>query len=629
MDQHTAAAASDGLPTEQPMDLRVRTELVDLLFAGSRVAVATTFIGPVLVGWLFYPLLGRWLAVLPAVGIMCLHAERAWFIVRFQRARRQADYVPEPWARGTQWRLAVMGTAISLWVLAMVLTRDSGGIFYSSALVVVLAAASLQYSVYPGMVEVYLTPLLLGCSAQLLWIGPGYAVPAFFMLMTWLTLIAASRRFGRTMRGNIELRLRNEQLNRQLQEQKAVVEEASAAKTRFLTAASHDLRQPVQSVMLLSEALQARTESAGNRELLGKLRTSVDHFAHAVDEIMDIARLDAGHVAVQPQAVRVSDLLLRLDSSYREVAEAKQLGFFIRPPADPAATVWVDPALVWRILSNLVSNAIRYTPSGNVMVAVRSGSAVTGSQGASMPSLRFEVRDSGMGIEPDLQQRVFEEFFQVQNLHRDRKEGVGLGLAVARRLSRLMGLTLSMRSRPGQGSVFALSMPLSRHPAAPEVVELADLAPDHGLCVLVVDDDGEALEATLALLSSWGVQARGAAGLEDALACLTQWVNEGACPDGLLSDHWLPDGCSSSDVDTQVRRLLQEHRPDRAPELRTAVVTGDSRPETRAAAEARGWTFWQKPVRPLQLRQWLVSMARPGLPAHAQTSGAPVQPENR
>jgi two-component system, sensor histidine kinase len=616
--------------SERETDLRVRIELVDLLFAGSKVAVATTFIGPVLVAWLFHPLLGTPLAVLPALGILCLHAERAWHIMRFQRARQRPGYAPEPWAQGTQWRLAVMGVAISLWVLAVMVTRDASGIFYSVALVVVLAAASLQYSVYPRTVDFYLTPLLLGCCAQLLWIGPGYVVPAFFVFVTWLTLIAASRRFGRTMRSNIELRLRNEQLNHELMAQKAILEEVSASKTRFLTAASHDLRQPVQSVMLLSEALQERAESSANRELLGKLRTGVDHFANAVDEIMDIAQLDAGTVPVHPQTVRVSDLLLRLDSTYRQVAEAKQLGFFLRPPADPDAAVVVDPVLAWRILSNLVSNAIRYTARGQVMIAVRPQSTLTGQGESPGPALRFEVRDSGIGIHPMLQQRVFEEFFQVENLHRDRKKGVGLGLAVARRLARLMGLPLTMRSQSGKGSVFALAMPLSPVPAEPVVVQPADLTTHEGLCLFVVDDDREALDATLALLASWGVVARGAATLDDLVTSMPRWLTEGARPHGLLTDHWLPDGHSSSDVDAQVRRLLHDHCPEQAQALQTAVFTGDSRPQTRATIEGRGWAFWQKPVRPQQLRQWLASLPRPEPPvAEPEPIGSFAQPEAR
>lgn len=608
-------SASDAPITADPstgpaMDRRVRVELVDLFFAGSRVQVATTYAGPLLVGWLFFPLLGWWQTVLPGAVIMVLQFERNAFIRRFEQARHQPGFQPEDWVVRAQWRAALIGTCISLWVLAVTLTRDAEGIFYSAALVVVLAAASLQYSVFPRAVAFYLTPLLLGCCLQQLWLGPANWVLAFFLFITWATLIASSRRFGRTIRNNIELRLLNEQLNRELQEQKSAVEEASAAKTRFLIAASHDLRQPVQSIILLSEALQTDSDNTGTRHLLDKLRTGVDHFANAVDEIMDIAQLDAGNVLVQPQAVLVSDLLDRLDSTYREVAETKQLGFFVRPPARRDMAVWVDPALVWRILSNLVSNAIRYTPSGNVMVAVRRDSNTESPEGAAIPVLRFEVRDSGVGIEPDLQQRVFEEFYQIENLHRDRKEGVGLGLAVARRLTRLMGLRLTMRSQLGQGSVFALSVPVSQQPAASAIMQQGDLPLRHGLCVLVVDDDTDSREAAMALLTSWGVQVFGAGGAEEAGVRTREMLAQGASPNGLLTDHWLPGGSSSSDVDARVRQALREACPGRENALGTAVFTGDSRAETREAIETRGWIFWQKPVRPPQLRQWLIRLTQ-------------------
>ncbi|MFP8779684.1 hybrid sensor histidine kinase/response regulator [Hydrogenophaga sp. RWCD_12] len=595
--------------TADTMDLRVRTELVDLLFAGSKVAVATTFVGPVLVGWMFLPLIGLWMTVVPALAILGLHTERALFIGRFQRARALPDYLPEPWARGTQRRLAIMGTAISLWVLVAMLTRDPRGIFHSAALLVVLAAGSLQYSVYPRTVEHYLTPLLLGCAAQLVWLGRDYWVSAFFLCIAWLTLTAASRRFGRSMRHNIELRLLNEQLNAELKAQKAVVEEVSAAKTRFLTAASHDLRQPVQAVMLLSEALQERGENPGNRTLLHKLRAGVNHFANSVDEIMDIAQLDAGSVQVQAQPVRVRDLLDRVDGTFRDVAEAKGLGLFIRPPRQADATVLVDPALTWRIVSNLVSNAIRYTPAGTVMVAVRNAGRCADAAGRSVDALRLEVRDSGVGIAPTLHAQVFEEFYQVDNLHRDRREGIGLGLAVSRRLALLMQLPLALRSQPGQGSVFSLTMPVCDTPADEGSGPAEEIALDR-LCVLVVDDDSAAREATVALLTSWGVCATAASNAIEAAEQAMALVAQGKMPDALLTDHWLPEGRSSEDVDALVRERMSARDPQKALQLCTGVVTGDIRRETRDRIQQRGWAFWQKPVRPAQLRQWLGEVAR-------------------
>jgi len=591
------------------MERRVQLELVELFFAGSRVQVATTYLGPLLVGWLFFPLLGWWQTVLPGALIMALQLERNFFIRRFERSRHERALQPGWWVQQAQWRAAVMGSCISLWVLAVTLTKDPEGIFHSAALVVVLSAASLQYSVFPRAVAFYLTPLLLGCCAQQIWLGPDYWVLAFFLFITWLSLIAASRRFGRTIRSNIELRLLNEQLNQELTVQKATVEEASAAKTRFLIAASHDLRQPVQSILLLSEALQSSQDRADHGSLLLKLRLGVEHFADAVDEIMDIARLDAGHVQVQRQAVRVTDLLARLDITYREVAAAKGLGLFLRPPADAGVAVQVDPALVWRILSNLVGNAIRYTPEGSVMVAVRRAAGMAGPDGQRMPALRIEVRDSGLGIDPALQQRVFEEFFQVDNLHRDRKEGVGLGLAVARRLARLMGLELTMRSRPGRGSVFGLAVPVSAEPAEPMSASPVSLPPAPGLCVMVVDDDADAREATLALLRTWGVEAHAAASVAQAHEVAGRLAAQGQWPHALLSDHWLPAGQSSLDADAQVRAALRAIDPEQARTLHTAVITGDSRPATREAVLQRGWRFWQKPVRPAQLRDWLVGLS--------------------
>ena len=224
-------------------------------------------------------------------------------------------------------------------------------------------------------------------------------------------------------------------------------EQANAAKSRFLAAASHDLRQPYQALRLYHAALQSRAhEPAAVLDLLQRMDAAMAAGETLLQSLLDLSTLDAGIVEPKPVRVRSPDIIEAIALRHRPVAEAKGLAFHLKPGD---GVLLVDPVLLGRLLDNLVANAIRYTASGSVHVAFR--------RCAGRPT--FVVRDTGIGIALEHQEAVFEEFFQVGNPARDRAHGVGLGLAVARRTAALMGLELKMRSRLGQGTLFAVRVP--------------------------------------------------------------------------------------------------------------------------------------------------------------------------
>jgi signal transduction histidine kinase/CheY-like chemotaxis protein len=477
---------------------------------------------------------------------------------------------------------------------------------------------------------------MLGVVAQLLWLGSRDGlVSAVYMFVLWGTLVAASVRFARVMHSDITQRYRNEALVTELSAQKEKAEAASEAKSRFLAAASHDLRQPVHAVALLAGALQQHEAGSEQSALLKRLQGGVAHFADVVDEVLDIARLDAGAVPVVMQAVRVQDLLDRIDSTYRALADAKGIALLIRPPATANAAIHADPALTWRVLSNLVGNAVRYTAHGSVLVAVRRHRWVDnhartapeppGPEMASPTGWRIEVRDSGPGIETAKQALVFEEFFQLHNPQRDSSQGLGLGLAVAQRMARLMNLPIGLRSAPDKGTTFSIA---ARALAKAEVGALdSEFPPDRqiqaasftnrsqqlqGLRALVVDDDVAACEAMRTLLQSWGVQVQLAASAAQAKAL----VLAGYYPQVLMTDHWLTEQDNAFTVEEHVRSALLATNAPVAP-LHVAVFTGDISLTTQKAVRDRAWYFAPKPLRPLALRMWLESCQVTSTPPYA------------
>ncbi|MGQ9371051.1 ATP-binding protein [Azospirillum sp. A39] len=240
---------------------------------------------------------------------------------------------------------------------------------------------------------------------------------------------------------------------------KEEAERANLAKSKFLAAASHDLRQPVQSLVFFVAALSERLAGHPAAPALERMQMAVDALRQLLDGILDLSKLDAGVVAPQVRPFPAAELLHRLEAQYAPRFADRGLAFRIRPCR---ATVESDPTLLGRILGNLVENALKYTPAGTVLVGCRRRGDV----------LRVEVWDTGSGIPPERFDDIFEEFVQIGNPERDRTQGLGLGLAIVQRLARLLGHRLDLRSRPGRGSVFAVEVPLAgrRAGAAADVV---------------------------------------------------------------------------------------------------------------------------------------------------------------
>jgi signal transduction histidine kinase len=281
-------------------------------------------------------------------------------------------------------------------------------------------------------------------------------------------------------------------------------ERASVAKSRFLAAASHDLRQPLHALSLFAADLRHEADTPARKKLAGHINDSVRSMSELLDSLLDISRLDVAGVTPAPVDFPLADIFQRLDDNYARSAAGKSLRFLCRP-----TPFWVhtDPALFERLLSNLMSNAIRYSESGGVVLLARQRK----------DGIRIEVRDSGVGIPAEHHEAVFEEFFQVENVARAQGQGLGLGLAIVRRLARILGLKIELHSVPGRGSIFAVTLPQATPASKPATDEAPDAAAHPAPArLLLLPPETQALRDAAMLASNWGFNSEWAESFDEA-----------------------------------------------------------------------------------------------------------------
>lgn len=369
-------------------------------------------------------------------------------------------------------------------------------------------------------------------------------------------------------------------------------EAATLAKSRFLAAASHDLRQPAHALGLFVGRLTQMKHDKETRQMVDGVDQAVRGLQQMLDDFFDYTRLDTHAEPPHTSRFSMASVLVRLEAGFGPQAVQKGLRLRIRPCAH-----WVesDPVVLHRVLLNLVGNAIQYTPGGSVLVACRVDSTRS--------TLRIEVWDSGIGIAPEHHESIFSEFFQVLNPERDRSKGIGLGLSIVQRSCQLLNHRISLTSRPGQGSRFVVEVP--RVPA-PEVAPdnapavTPDLAAWDGLRVLVIEDDVLGGGAMRDLLTTWGCQVTLAI---DAAAALAYW-EQGMRPDFIVSDFRLPGDCNGVETVLKLRQLAGTPIP-------ACVVSGDRDDAVRQIATEVGLILLPKPVRPAKLRSMMRHLTRP------------------
>jgi len=401
----------------------------------------------------------------------------------------------------------------------------------------------------------------------------GNPMPSGGFVATFTDVTAFRVAEAELKRANETLELRVAERTASLDQARREAERANDAKSRFLAAVGHDLLQPLHAAQLFTESL-AQQLDGGHRGTLRQVQGALDSTAGLLAGLFDMSRLEAGGLVPQPRAFPLAEVLDPLASEFRALARAH--GLRLRHVASDA---WVhgDPLLLRRVLQNFLANAVRYTRAGGVLLGVRRDG----------DGLRVEVHDTGPGIEPAQRSLIFEEFRRGEGAA---GQGLGLGLAIADRIARLMQAPLGLRSAVGRGTVFSLRLP--RAEPAPRAELAAARGGLAGTRVLLLDNDPDALAALRGLLEGWGCEVEAAAD-GDAAADRMQ-----ARPAALwLFDYHLDDG----DTGIAVHQRLAARFGAR-PAL---ILSADDSGEVRRAALEHGLSLLQKPVRPLALKSTL------------------------
>lgn len=450
----------------------------------------------------------------------------------------------------------------------------------------VIAGALAFASPYLPVYLMFMSPFLLVLWLSALWMyGPdiyvalSWGIPIYFLANYYF-----SNNYYRSTLESIQLKYINQGLLSDLEIQienaesaRKRAEDAVQAKSKFLAAASHDLRQPIHALGLFLAALDRSSLSLKKQEILANADSALHSCREMLEALLDFSRIEAGIVTSNPVNFALQPMLYRLFKEFGQESDRRNL--VLRLHDTPLAT-YADPILVELVLRNFLTNGIRYTQTGGVLMGARLN--------RSGQEICLEVWDTGIGIAPENQQEVFREFYQLGNPERDQTKGLGLGLAIVDGLARRMGARVSLSSRLGKGSVFRLHLPVANSSPAQRTKYTSNHAQDlgslEGVKVLAIDDNASVRKAILLILEQRNCDAKAAASIDEALAIARHWT-----PDILISDYRLEGHRTGGDAVRQLRERLGAHLP-------AIVVTGDTDPERLREAHGIQALLLHKPI---------------------------------
>lgn len=500
-----------------------------------------------------------------------------------RRARHAPAGTPDP--RRTRHRvLAVAAVAGALAAVGPWLAAAGAAHAVAAVLCTALAFAGVVLLGPLRQVVLGLAVLPLSAGAALAWglaEWPLRSLVGGAAMAAAAGLVAVARHRHHAWHQNTRALIEQGARLRDLESERDAAWRADQDKSRFLAIASHDLRQPVHALGLFAATLHKRLAHTPDEPLARNMMRAIDGLERSFNAMLDISRLDAGVMTPRLQTFPLRDMFRRLHMHYAGQAELAGLGLRFSPGGK---SVTSDPQLLERIVGNLIQNAIKYTERGGIVVLARS----------TRTHVNVEIWDTGSGIAPDVLPRIFEEFYQVGRGERDRSHGLGMGLAIVKRLAGLLDHRLVVASRPGRGTMFRIGIALGQLPGIQEDMAPADTVPMevHGSqMVLVIDDEEPIREGLRLLLEEWGyhvVTAADAAQAEHAATALEGRV------DLVLSDLHLGDGPDGLEAIAEVRRLCGRDVP-------AVLVTGDTAQAEIQRVTACGYPVLFKPVQPRRL----------------------------
>jgi signal transduction histidine kinase len=413
---------------------------------------------------------------------------------------------------------------------------------------------------------------------------------AFQAYVLALSQLIFLRSLNKQLSELFKIKINNSDLVDALKQKNIALEQFNLSQSRYLSAASHDLRQPLHALALLTSDAQRKNTNAEITPTLTKIEQAIDSLSQSFNAMLNLSRLDAGVVKPEFQAVSLQRVFNRLQVEFDEVAQQKGLELVLIP-----TRVWVqsDEGMLHSILSNFVSNAVRYTEKGKILLGVRR---------SDKNMVRVLVYDTGTGVPAEKARQIFQEYQRLEYAQQRVKGGVGLGLAISERMARLLGAELLVQSTVDKGSCFGLKVPCAPVPVMQiQKVKEREQVSDRigGKRVAILDDDETALEHLNKLLSSWD--------LEVSVILSSDMLQEVIAEDGafdlILSDYHLGlDNETGLDVLLAAQKLQPEHPP------KCVLITGDTSAELTQSALEKNIEILYKPLRPVRLRAYLNSL---------------------
>lgn len=545
-----------------------------------------------LVALFFYWQGGSELVLLWVALRLPVHLAGQWVSLRYKADQERAQR-PLHWSR-----LFTLSTSLdsTLWGLAgWLLPSTSDPIPYG--LLVILVCVASSAAVYGtqlwSVVLGWVLPMNIGLLSALLWQGePVFLFMAACMVINLGIVLHFGRQQQQLMTRTLTTRVEKEDLAEQLSEQVKIATQANEDKTRFLAAASHDLRQPMHAITLFGAVLEKELAGHPQHPNARRLMHAADALSGSLGTMLDISRLDAGAVAPTISNVPLNVIFRSLSQTFIPEAEHRGLQLHLR-----ATPLWVrtDPELLQRLLGNLVENALKYTHHGGVLVVAR----------ARTDQVWVEVYDTGIGIASAHQNAVFREFYQINNPGRDRARGLGMGLSIVQRLARLLGYKVELTSQPGKGTRFRVTLPLARTPdadpgqkvhytiatASPELQPLPrwPALPRH---VMLIDDEDDIADAMQAAMNAHGVLLTRVTRADQAAPAFAAARAGGLPIDALICDLRLEEGADGLAL---ALALKKENAPPNG-QLKTLIITGETAPEPLQRVHDSGLPVLFKPV---------------------------------
>jgi signal transduction histidine kinase/CheY-like chemotaxis protein len=523
---------------------------------------------------------GLWVWAGCVHAVQVAHAALYW---SFKQAGRTALTQPSRWLH--RYQAVVLLSAVS-WGIAPALLIDDLRWVPTMPLVLLLlalaAAGAHQVAAQRWAIYLWLVPLLTPLIAFMLYLGTPMTLTIAPLVAAFLfaCIYHASARHRLLMK-ELQTKLDNDALVRALRQQVVLVEQANREKSRFLASASHDLRQPMHALGLFTATLEKRLQGTALQPLVKNMIRSIDALEQSFTSMLDISKLDAGVIEPNLQPFPIRDLFRVLHMHC--AGQAEELGLGLRFKAG-GKIVMSDAHLLERVLSNLIHNAIRYTQEGGIVVVARTRA----------DAISIEVWDTGIGIPEDELPKVFDEFYQVDNPGRDRSRGLGMGLAIVKRLVLLMGHQLEVSSKPGKGTVFRILIKATPFDEMDNIAVAADTVPspiDESRTLLLIDDEESIRVGMSDLLQTWGYKVLTAATIQEAC---TEVRRHAGVIDIVISDLRLADGEDGIDAIERVRSVYGAPLP-------ALLITGDTSPDEVKRVHSSGHQVLFKPVRTKEL----------------------------